>query len=127
MKVGTATIVPFVCESSSGDRRAQRSDLLQAVRLAESPLIVDLSACETLDQDDIGLLLECLAQATARDTKVLLVANARVNRVLLEVTRISSLVPVLGSVAEALANPETPATHEGEDLNAKSNRDARSA
>jgi hypothetical protein len=63
------------------------------------------------------LLLECVAQAAGRDTQVLFVAGSRVNRVLLEVTRISSLVPVFNSVREALAYPQIAAENDAcEDL-----------
>jgi hypothetical protein len=41
--------------------------------------------------------------------QVLFVAGSLANRVLLEVTRISSLVPVFNSAAEALAYPQIAA------------------
>ena len=65
-------------------------------------MIVDFSGCRPLNHEDIDLLLECVAQVAGRDTQVLFVAGSRANRVLLEVTRISSLVPVFNSVEEAL-------------------------
>lgn len=100
------TVLPFPCASSLPDRRTLRKDLLIALRASGSPVIVDFSDCLTLNYQDIDLLLECVAQAAGRDTKVLFVAGSRVNRVLLEVTRISSLVPVFNSVKEALAYPQ---------------------
>jgi anti-anti-sigma regulatory factor len=103
------TILPFPCASSLTGRRALRKDLLIALRVSGSPVIVDFSDCRTLNSDDIDLLLECVAQAAGRETKVLFVAGSRVNRVLLEVTRISSLVPVFNSVEEALAYPQIAA------------------
>jgi hypothetical protein len=69
--------------------------------------MVDLSHCSSLNHDDIDLLLDCVARATGRDTELLLVAGSRVNRVLLEVTRISKVVPVFNSVEEALAHPNS--------------------
>jgi hypothetical protein len=83
--------------------------LVGAVRRSGSLIIVDCSGCSTLNHEDISLLLECLDQAAGRDTKILLVAGTPANRVLLEVTRISSVVPVFNSVIEALAHPEIPA------------------
>ncbi len=102
-------IVPFPCASSSAGRRALRKDLLNALRVSGSPVIVDLSGFSTLNHEDIDLLLDCVAQVVGRDTQVLFVAGSRVNRVLLEVTRISSLVPVFNSVEEALAYPQIAA------------------
>jgi hypothetical protein len=86
--------------------------LLAALRFAGSPVIIDFSSCKTLDHEDISLLLECLAQVGGRDTKALLVAGSRVNRVLLDVTRISSLAPVFNSMVEALAYPQVSLPNE---------------
>jgi hypothetical protein len=100
------TILPFPCEASSPRHRVLRKGLLRALRVSGSPVIVDLSGCPTLNQDDIDLLLECMAQVAGRNTQLLFVAGSPVNRVLLEVTRIPSLVPVFNSVEEALAYRE---------------------
>jgi hypothetical protein len=111
-------ILPFPCGSNFADRRGLRKDLLIALRVSGSPVIVDFSSCSTLNHADIDLLLECVAQAAGRETKVLFVAGSRVNRVLLEVTRISSLVPVFNSVREALAYPQIAAENDAEVLRA---------
>ncbi len=104
-----SVIVPFPYASNSAGRRALRKELLKALRVSGAPVIVDLSGSSTLNHEDIDLLLECTAQVVARDTQVRLVADSRVNRMLLEVTRISSLVPIFNSVEEALANPSIAA------------------
>jgi hypothetical protein len=116
VKTGDWTILPFPCASSFADRRALRRDLLSALRISGSPVIVDFSECQTLNHEDIDLLLECVGQAAGRDTKVLFVAGTRANRVLLEVTRISSLVPVFDSVKEALAYPRVESENSAADL-----------
>jgi hypothetical protein len=102
MKSDAPTILPFPCASSCGGRRALRKHLLSALRVSGSPVIVDFSGCSSLNSEDIDLLLECLAQVGGRDAKMLFVAGSLVNRVLLEVTRIPSVVPVFNSVKEAL-------------------------
>lgn len=94
-------ILPFPCASCSG-RPSQRKALLSALRVAHSPVVLDLSSCRSLNHEDIDLLLECMAQVAGRDTQVIFVAGSPANRVLLEVTRIPSLVPVFNSVKEAL-------------------------
>jgi hypothetical protein len=109
------TVLPFPCASRLADRRGLRKDLLTALRVSGSPVIVDFSDCRTLNYQDIDLLLECVAEAAGRDTKVLFVAGSRVNRVLLEVTRISSLVPVFDSIREALAYPQIASENDVED------------
>lgn len=101
----TVNILPFPCASCS-ERPARRKGLLSALRVSSSPVIVDLSGCPALKHEDIDLLLECMAQVAGRDTQVMFVAGSAANRVLLEVTRIPSLVPVFNSVIEALAYPE---------------------
>jgi hypothetical protein len=94
-------LLPFPCASCSG-RPSQRRGLLSALRVANSPVVVDLSGCPSLNHEDIDLLLECMAQVAGRDIQVIFVAGSPANRVLLEVTRIPSLVPVFNSVKEAL-------------------------
>jgi hypothetical protein len=113
------TILAFPGASKSTGR-ALRKDFLRALRASGSPVIVDFTGCGPLNQEDIDLLLECMAEVTGRDTQVLLAAGSRVNRVLLEVTRIASLVPVFSSVEDALnhrpnAYPKTTAAGAAED------------
>ena len=112
---GAASILPFPSASSSGSCRAQRNDLLNALRVSESPVIVDLSDRRTLRVEDIDLLLECLAQVAGRDTQMVFVAGSSATRVLFEVTRISSLAPVFNSMKEVFAHPQRAAERDAED------------
>jgi hypothetical protein len=109
MNAAAWRILAFPSASSSGSRRAQRNNLLNALRVSESPVMVDFSDCRSLRVEDIDLLLECLAQVAGRDTQVVFIAGSNANRVLLEVTRISSLAPVFNSIEEALAPPQVAA------------------
>jgi anti-anti-sigma regulatory factor len=105
----TWPIVSFPFSTSSG-YRAQRKALLLALRASSgSPVVLDLSPCVTLHQEDIDLLLECMARVAGRDTSLLLVASSPTIRILLEATRISSLVPVFNSVDDAMAFPQPEA------------------
>jgi hypothetical protein len=112
---GAWRILPFPSASNSASRRAQRKDLLNALRISESPAILDFSECRSLSFEDIDLLLECVAQVAGRDTQVVFVAGSSATRVLLEVTRISSLAPVFNSIEEVLAPRRTAAEHDSED------------
>jgi hypothetical protein len=107
-------VVPFP-SGNSASRSAQRKALLGNLRISGSPVIVDLSGCRTLNHEDVDLLLECVAQVAGRDTELLFVSGSRANRVLLDVTRISSLVPVFNSIEEALAYPEVAPENDAED------------
>jgi hypothetical protein len=109
------SILPFPSASSSACRRAQRKDLLNALRVSESPVILDFSECRSLSFEDIDLLLECLAQVAGRDKQMVFVAGSSATRVLLEVTRISSLAPVFNSIEEVLAHPQGAAERDSED------------
>jgi hypothetical protein len=109
------SVLPFPSASSSAIRRAQRKDLLNALRVCESPVLLDFSGCRSLSFEDIDLLLECMAQVAGRDTQVVFVAGSSATRVLLEVTRISSLAPVFNSIEEVLAHPQMAAERDFED------------
>jgi ABC-type transporter Mla MlaB component len=106
MKSGSCTILTFPGAARFFGRRSQRKDFLNALRASTSAVVVDLSGCKTLNHNDVDLLLECAAQVAGRDKQVRLVAGSRVIRVLLDVTRISSLVPVFDSVKEALGESQ---------------------
>jgi hypothetical protein len=129
--VSTARLIlPFPCAPTSTGRRAWRKDLLNALRVSGSPVIMDLSGCPILNHEDIDLLLECVAQVAGRDTELLVVAGTRSNRVLLEVTRISSLVSVFNSLKEALAYPQNAEendTNDNEDRRANQSQTVWSA
>jgi anti-anti-sigma regulatory factor len=105
MTVAERMVLPFPCPSSP---RSRQSRLLQrklrtALRGSEYPVIVDLSHCSILNSADIELLIDCAALGEGRDTPIVFVAASRVIRILLEVTRIGSLVPVFSTMEEALA------------------------
>jgi len=97
-----ATILVFRRSMNSASRRAFGKSLLQALRGSEEAVLVDLSGCHTLDHEDIDFLLDCVSQAVGRDPQLLLIAGSREIQVLLDVIRISSLVPVIKSLKEAL-------------------------
>jgi anti-anti-sigma regulatory factor len=101
----TQTVLPFPCAAGAPGRRALRRQLQGALRVSEFPVVIDLSECRTLDHQDVETLLDCIEQSVGRDAQVYFVAGSPAIRVLLEVTRIASLVPVFESMAEALAYP----------------------
>jgi hypothetical protein len=107
MKTAAPCILPFPCASNPASRRWLMKNMQVARRRSEPSVIVDLSSCHTLNQVDIDLLLECMAEVAGRDTRVLFVAGSHPNRLLLEVTRIASLAPVFLSLEEALAHSQT--------------------
>ena len=107
MKNSSSTTFSFPDSARAGIRRSLRRDLQNALRFSESPVILDLSGHHTLDHQDVELLLDCVAQATGRDTPLFLVAGSRVIHVLLDLIRISSLVPVFDSIEKAVGHAKT--------------------
>jgi ABC-type transporter Mla MlaB component len=107
MKSNQDTILAFPHPSSSGRRRLLK-ELGVVLRHAEAPAVIDVSSRQALDHADIDLLLECVAQTAGRDKTVVLVAGSSSVRILLEVTRIASIVPVFDSIEEALDYLEMP-------------------
>jgi hypothetical protein len=89
-------------------RHAIRKELFAALRQPGLRVVVDLSQRASLSYDDIDLLLDCAGRGAGCDFRFLVVAGSRSNRVLLEVTRIASLLPVCESMAEALDYSEGP-------------------
>jgi hypothetical protein len=118
MKTGDWTILPFPCASSRSNRPALRKEWLGLLPGSEAPVIVDFSGCSSLNHEDVDLLLDCMARVTGRETQLLFVAGSTVNRVFLEVTRISSLVPVFNSVEEARASLQITAENNAADQSA---------
>jgi len=92
MKTEAPVVFDFPCGASPSILRVARREL-RTLRSVSS-VILNLAGCNSLNARDIDLLLECLASAVGRDTQVILVAGSRSIRVLLEVTRIASLVPM---------------------------------
>ena len=115
MKTGDWTILPFPCASSRPNRPALRKEWLGLLLTSESPVVVDFSGCRSLNHEDVDLLLDCMARVAGRETQLLFVAGSTVNKVFLEVTRISSLVPVFNSVEEALASLQITAQNNAAD------------
>ena len=102
LMASNSTILAFPRSTISPRRRLLRREVLHALRMSDAPVILDLSGCRKLDHDDITLLLDCISQAMGRDTQLLLVSGSRDIHVVLDVVRISSLVPVVTSLKEAL-------------------------
>lgn len=106
MKAIEWNILPFPCDSNIVSRRALRKNLMSALRPSGAAVIVDFTECRSLNHDDIDLLLECMAKVAGRDTRMVFVAGSPENRVIFEMTRIASLVPVFNSIPEALIDPK---------------------
>ena len=111
-------VLQFPSSSNFRAQNALRRKLLHALRASQSPVIVDFTGHCTLDHEDIGLVLECVAQSTGRDTELVFVAGSRALRIVLDVVRISSLVRVFDSLTEALASLEMPASKIAQDIQA---------
>ena len=106
MNTHTQVVLSFPGSANPAKRHTLRKELAEALRLSEFPVVLDLSHRRTLNHDDIDLLLECVAQSAGRNPQIFLAAGSRSMHMLLEVIRISSLVPVFDSIEEAVAEPQ---------------------
>jgi anti-anti-sigma regulatory factor len=91
--------------SQRAQPRAVKKDLFAALQAAGPRVILDLSGQSTLNQADLDLVLDCAARTAGRGVQLSLVATSPATRLLLEVTRVASVLPVFTSMAEALAQP----------------------
>jgi anti-anti-sigma regulatory factor len=101
----TQIVLAYPCAAGAAGRRNMQKQLVRALRASELPVVIDLSECRNLDHQDIDTLLDCVEHSAGRDTPLFLAATSAAIRVLLEVTRIASLVRVFESLEEALAYP----------------------
>jgi len=65
-------------------------------------VIVDLSKSQRLGPDSIDLLLQCVEQVERADGRVSVAAGSPETTVLLELTRLTSVVDMFSSVSEAM-------------------------
>ena len=82
-------------------RRTLRRKLLQSLQSSHRQLFIDFSDRESLDADDLELVLECAEAAAGHDIEFTIISGSAPNRVVLEVARIASVVPVFQSFEEA--------------------------
>ncbi len=81
-----------------------RRELRQAISATSRPAIIfDLPAAVRLDGPVIECLIRYAHEAVEHDAEVALVVANPEHRVLLEVTRLSRVLPVFGSTEEAVA------------------------
>ncbi len=82
-------------------------EVREAVRAMLRPaIILELPATTRLDSLAIDFVIRSAAEAATYDAEVALVATSQEHRLLLDVTRFSSVLPVFGSAAEAVAHLE---------------------
>jgi anti-anti-sigma regulatory factor len=108
---GASIVLPLPQATDLRGRRALRKTLLSALRLSESPVIVDLTGYCTLDHDAVDLILECVAQSVGHDAALAIVAGSQPVRIVLEVTRVSSLVRVFSSLEDAMSDSQVPVSN----------------
>lgn len=91
-------------------RLRRKSFLAEIKELADHSyrprLIVDMSNTQEIDPDSIDLLLECVAEMEHADGRVALAAASPQAEVILELTRLTSVVDVFPSISEAAASAE---------------------
>ena len=80
-----------------------RQEMWSAVTAMDRPAIIFLLPSDaTLDSSAIDYLLRCSTSATAYDAEVAIVTASPEHRVLLELTRLSQVLPSFCSVVQAI-------------------------
>ena len=70
-------------------------------------LIVDLTSCEAMKAETIDLLLECVEEVEHADGRVSVAAGPE-TAVILELTQLTSVLDLFGSVSEAMSERPLP-------------------
>jgi anti-anti-sigma regulatory factor len=70
-------------------------------------LIVDLTSCEGIKAETIDLLLECVEEVEHADGRVSVAASPE-TAVVLELTQLTSVLDLFGSVSEAMSDRPLP-------------------
>lgn len=101
----SAAVVARVPERPDGRvarsfRRRLRRSVAQMLRPA---VVLDLPISFQLDNEALDFLLGCAREAAGHDAEVVLAAPGVHHRVILELTRISSVLPTFSSIEEAVA------------------------
>ena len=92
--------------SAAGADRFLR-EVRDTVRAMLRPAIIfELPANARLDSFAIDFVIRCASEAAIYDAKIALAATSEEHRLLLDVIRFSNVLPVFGSVAEAVADIE---------------------
>jgi len=88
-----------------------------AVRSYRQEVIFDLSKANVLKPETIDLLLDCVEHVERADGRVAISAGSAENTVILELTRLTSVVDMFPSVSEALGRDAIPHSeqYEGSD------------
>jgi len=87
-------------------------DVRLAIEAMQRPAIVfDLPAAATLDSDAIDFLIWCALDAVGRDAQVALAAANAEHRTVLEMTRLSSIMPTFPSIDEAVLHLQKTGCH----------------
>ncbi|MGA8149641.1 MAG: STAS domain-containing protein [Terriglobales bacterium] len=88
-------------------RNAFRRELRHAISAMLRPAVIfDLPPTTKLDGPAIDFLIQCALAAAAHDAEIAVAAASPEHRVLLEVTRLSCLLPAFRSIEEAIAHLE---------------------
>lgn len=102
MTAGDARIISVSAHPGPMEHRSLRTELRTALQPDQPAVVLDFSARRGLNSEDLDLVLDSAARVMGRDVRFLVVAGSLSNRVLLEVSRIASVLPVFNSLTDAL-------------------------
>jgi anti-sigma B factor antagonist len=108
---GRLTTVSLAGELDRSNEREARSAIDRALSQGTTTLIIDLGRLAFMDSSGVSLLLHAYHALMKRHGKLVLVAPPGPVRRVLEVVRLSPLVPIYATLGQAVAeaNPAGPA------------------
>ena len=100
---GAVVIKKFPQSRNFARRKAFLTEIRNLARSTYRPqLVLDISESVELDPDAIELLLECVEQTERADGRVSVIAGSPQAAVILELTRLTSVLDLYSSVSKAV-------------------------
>jgi anti-anti-sigma regulatory factor len=109
MSKGPTVVKEFPQSYGLASRKAFLAEIQRLTRESYRPqIVVDLSKSRNLSPEAIDLLLDCVEHVERADGRVIIAAGSPETAILLELTRLDSVVDMFSSVSEAIGGETVP-------------------
>jgi len=109
MSKGPTVVKQFPRSHGLASRKSFLTEIQKLTRESYRPRVVmDLSKSRNLNPEAIDLLLDCVECVERADGRVIVAAGSRETAIILELTRLTSVVDMFSSVSEATGGETMP-------------------
>ncbi|PYX37595.1 MAG: hypothetical protein DMG81_13775 [Acidobacteria bacterium] len=109
MSKGPTVVRDFPRSHGLASRKSFLTEIQRLTRESYRPqIVVDLSKSRNLSPEAIDLLLDCVEHVERADGRVIVAAGSPETAVILELTRVTSVVDMFSSVSEAIGGETMP-------------------